>query len=216
MRRIAASSLAVVLLMVLYGCGNHTTRPHDTASPGLVLQAPADALQDVAKVTITASGPGMQSVTETWNVQEGQNSVSGTMTVPAGDDRVFAVTAKDAGNSVLATGTSDPVDLAAGDSRTVTIPLDVAWSIVGSWRIDYDATWYEIITFESGGGYEDYVYLDGDVYTFAGTYQVSGDQVTITVEGSSTTYWYSISNDGNELTITDDQGWSWTLYRVGS
>jgi hypothetical protein len=205
----------VVGAVGLWVCGCNVTDPENVSHPQLVLRVPADVLQDVAKVTVTVTGPGMQEMSATWNVQSGQHSVSGTMTVPAGDDRVFTAAAKDAGNTVLATGASAPVDLVAGDSRSVTIPLEVAGSIIGSWRIDYDATWYEIITFESGGGYEDYIYLDGDVYTFTGTYQVSGDLVTITLEGSSTTWWYSIGAGGNELTLTDHEGWSWTFYRVG-
>jgi hypothetical protein len=89
-----------------------------------VLHAPPGVLQDVAKVTITVSGPGMQDITATWNVPAGQQSVTGTLEVPAGNDRVFTAAAKDINDTILGYGSSEPIDLAPGESRTVSITLD--------------------------------------------------------------------------------------------
>jgi hypothetical protein len=209
----ASVVLLLAGLLLVHGCGSDPASPGPTACPHVVLQAPSGALQGVATVTLTVTGPGMSAITRNMNVQGQQATL--TLSVPAGDDRVFAVTAKDAGNNVLATGVSDPVDLVAGDSRSVTIPLQVTGSIIGSWRYDFDSYTYWIFTFEAGGVYKEYLYYYGDEYTWVGTYQISGNQVTTTVEGDSYTYLYEIGGGGNELTLTDEYGDSVTFYRVG-
>jgi hypothetical protein len=113
----------VVGAVILCACGRNAAGPEGASHPQLTLRVPTDVLQDVAKVTVTVTGPGMQQMSATWNVQSGQHSVSGTLTVPPGEDRVFAAAAKDAADNVLAYGTSEPIDLAAGQTRTVTIEL---------------------------------------------------------------------------------------------
>ncbi len=117
----AAALVAGAVGLCAWGC--NVADPKDASHPQLVLWVPTDVLQDVAKVTVTVTGPGMQEMSATWNVQSGQRSVNGSMAVPAGDDRVFTAAAKDAGNNVLAYGTSEPLDLAAGQTRAVTIEL---------------------------------------------------------------------------------------------
>jgi hypothetical protein len=196
---------------ILLGCEGQPGLPEPTASPLVALRAPPGALQTVARVTLTVTGSGMQTMTRDLSIAG--NQATGTLTVPAGENRTFSVVAADAQGATLATG-SRTVDLQAGSSPTVSIDLVAAGSIVGSWRFDYDASMYEIWTFDAAGGFEDYLYVDGDVHTAVGTYSTAGNQLTITVDLLSLAYTYSIGGGGNELTITDDEGYSWTFYRV--
>jgi hypothetical protein len=110
----------------LVGCGGEIVRPELTAHPQLVLTAPPGVLQNVAQVTVTVSGPGMTTMTRNLTIQGSQ--ATGTLTVPAGEDRRFSVEAKDAGGGVLATG-SRTVDLEAGSSPTITIALSIPTSV---------------------------------------------------------------------------------------
>jgi hypothetical protein len=120
--RTARIACGFVGLVLLYGCGSHTTEPQPVACPTLVLHAPAGALQNVARVTATVSGPGMNSMTRDLTIQG--NQATGTLTVPAGQDRAFSVQARDAQGTVLASG-SRTIDLEPGSSPTVSIALDI-------------------------------------------------------------------------------------------
>ncbi len=116
------AAIAPAILGPALSCSPSPTSPGPTARPALVLQAPAGALQDVATVTLTVTGPGMDAITRSMNVQGSQATL--TLTVPAGDDRTFTVSAKDSEGAVLAAG-STTVDLEAGSSPTVSIALDI-------------------------------------------------------------------------------------------
>jgi hypothetical protein len=109
-------------LLVLSSCTGTLVTPEPEAQVGLVLTAPAGALQNVARVTVTVSGPGMDSMTKDLTIQG--NQATGTLTVPAGQDRTFSVQALDAQGTVLASG-SRTIDLEAGSSPTVSIALDI-------------------------------------------------------------------------------------------
>jgi hypothetical protein len=123
-RTCALQATAVLLVGVtaLAGCGGYVTEPETASHPQIVLQVPGGALQDVATVTLTVTGPGMNAITRNMNVQGRQATL--TLSVPAGEDRTFTVSAKDAQGTVLATG-ANTVDLEAGSSPTITIPLDI-------------------------------------------------------------------------------------------
>ncbi len=116
----------VAALAALASCSSQIVRPELTAEPHLVLAAPPGVLQAVAQVAVTVSGPGMTTMTRNLTIQG--NQATGTLTVPAGEDRRFSVEAKDADGGVLATG-SRTVDLEAGSSPTITIDLLILISV---------------------------------------------------------------------------------------
>jgi hypothetical protein len=66
--------------------------------------------------------------TVTRNLSIDGNQATGTVRVPAGENRTFAVEAKDSSNEVLATGSATR-DLEAGTSPTVTISLSIATEV---------------------------------------------------------------------------------------
>jgi hypothetical protein len=79
-------------------------------------------------------------------------------------------------------------------------------SIVGRWRADYPDGSYEILNFSSNG---DFQVLDYDrngilLFSFSGTYSVSGNQLTLMTSAGNVTITFSIS--GNTLTIFFDTG----------
>jgi hypothetical protein len=115
-------ALGLLAVLLLHGCGTHTTEPELVASPRLILHAPAGILQDVARVSVTVSGPGMDTIARDLTIQGSQ--ATGTLTVPAGQDRTFSVDARDSQGTVLASG-SRTIDLEAGSSPTVSIALDI-------------------------------------------------------------------------------------------
>lgn len=192
--------LLVASIFVVAGCGKDAQSPELLCTPLLVLQAPAGALQDVATVTVRVTGPEMDAVTG--NLSVSGNQATGTVRVPAGENRTFTVEAKDSENQVLATG-STTRDLEAGSSPTITVTLSIA-SIVGYWGRSFEGG-NEYFLFESDNTYE-YDWYDnfGDLFYFDyGTYTTSGDQLTLTSDlgGDTWSYTYTLTNGGDTLTV---------------
>ena len=114
--------LLAASIFVVVGCGNDVSSPELLCTPRLVLQAPTGVLQDVATVTVRVTGSDMDTVTKTLTISG--NQATGTVRVPAGEDRTFTVEAKDSNSEVLATG-STTRDLEEGTSPTITIALSI-------------------------------------------------------------------------------------------
>ncbi|MBI5018473.1 MAG: chitobiase/beta-hexosaminidase C-terminal domain-containing protein [Deltaproteobacteria bacterium] len=124
---------AIALLLIALGCGG-TPGGEGTDSTRVTLslnRAPAAKAAAAGRVPasirgirVTVSGPMMDDVTEAVVVGEGQESVSVTLEVPNGLQRVFTVEATDGtADHVLYRG-SDTADL-LGEDVALSIQLDV-------------------------------------------------------------------------------------------
>jgi hypothetical protein len=202
--------------LILVGCGKDVTQPESLCSPRLILQAPTGVMQDVATVTVRVTGPDMDAVTKSLTISG--NQATGTVRVPAGENRTFTVEAKDANNEVLATGNTTR-DLEAGTSPTVTVTLNIpSHDIVGFWGHPYDGG-TEYFQFWEDNAYEYQDWDDfGDLINYdSGTYSTSGDQLTLNSDwGFGWPVWtYSVTDGGNTLTLSY-QGNSYVFTRITS
>lgn len=141
--------LLIASIFVVAGCGKDAQSPELLCTPLLVLQAPAGALQDVATVTVRVTGPEMDAVTG--NLSISGNQATGTVRVPAGENRTFTVEAKDSENQVLATG-STTRDLEAGTSPTVTISLSISTEVELAYDDGDPSSGYYWSTYGNGFG----------------------------------------------------------------
>ena len=85
-------------------------------------------------------------------------------------------------------------------------------SILGTWRADYGAGDYDIISFLSNGNVTWRIYENYSLsYNFSGTFSVSGNQIIMYINGTQLIMTYVIN--GNNLTLTY-QGVSTVYNRV--
>jgi hypothetical protein len=214
MRLKSVHLLLVLTTLLMVSCSRNVTEPELSCTPKLVLQAPAGVLQDVAAVTVRVTGPDMDAVTG--NLSISGNQATGTVRVPAGESRTFMVEAKDADGEVLAEGNTTR-DLEAGSSPTVTVTLSIpSYDIVGYWGRSFEGG-TEYFLLESDHTYEYEWYDDfGDLLYFDyGIYSTSDDQLTLTSDlgGDTWTYTYTLTDDGNTLTLSYE-GTSFVFTRI--
>lgn len=122
-------------------------------------------------------------------------------------------------------GGTDPVGVTGGSDSGYGIFNDI-WrtgsgsgngsgvnpNLVGSWRHEYAGDDYETITFYSNGSFQISYFQEGFSGTIDGTYSVSGNQITLYIEGETIIITYSLS--GDELTLFLQGEGSVVYYRI--
>jgi hypothetical protein len=115
-------------------------------------------------------------------------------------------------NPVGVTGGSDQ---GYGESSDLNLPSsgsESAAELIGTWRHDYGGGNYEIFDFKSNGRYEIYFYENNNYeFGYSGNYTVSGNTITLWVEGQPMMVTYSLKS--NRLTLFLE-GNPTTYYRV--
>ena len=114
---------------------------------------------------------------------------------------------------------NNPTGVTGGDAGgygSISDNSDIA-ILLGTWRQDHNDTDFYAYTFNIDGTYKHCRYYYNsrydkyDVYCEYGTYSVSGNQLTLTLNNSYTSN-YTILISGNNLTLSSNYG-STTYYR---
>lgn len=97
-------------------------------------RAYAQVPPEVTSILVTVTGTGMPTIQESFPPTE----TTIVMSVDAGPNRVFTVHGKNPAGDVLYTGVSEPIDLSAGETATVTITMKSAGAkvYVANWGSD--------------------------------------------------------------------------------
>ncbi len=115
-------------------------------------------------------------------------------------------------NPVGVTGGSEQGYGQSGDLNLPSSGSESAVKLIGTWRYDYGGSNYEILEFKSNGKYEVEFYDNNDYeFGYSGNYTVSGNKITLWVEGKTMMVTYSLS--GDQLTLFWE-GNPITYYRV--
>ena len=99
-------------------------------------------------------------------------------------------------NPVGVTGGSEQGYGESGDLNLPSSGSESAEKLIGTWRHDYGGGDYEILEFKSNGKYEVEFYENNDYeFGYSGNYSVSGNIITLWIEGQPITVTYSLSGD---------------------
>lgn len=102
-----------------------------------------------------------------------------------------------------------------GESSDLNLPSsgsESAVKLIGTWRHDYGGGNYEILEFKSNGRFEIAAYENNNLeFSYSGNYTVSGNTITLYIEGQPVTATYSISGDRLTLFLGGNPT---TYYRV--
>ena len=117
-RSFVAYAAAILLTSTLSGCAPDRAQ---VTQGGVELRAYALAASDVASVTVTVAGPGIDPPIVVNLTKVGDQWVANLSEIPAGVDRTFTLSAKDADGVEIYSGVATGVTITAGQTAAVSI-----------------------------------------------------------------------------------------------
>ncbi len=91
---------------------------------------------------------------------------------------------------------------------------DYGNALIGSWRKNYDPDYFVILNFYNSGKFLFELHSDLELYTITGTYYISGNKLTLNINGEDGQAVFTFVIDGDLLTLYYNENESETYYRV--
>jgi alpha-tubulin suppressor-like RCC1 family protein len=177
----AALFLTLVSLGPASGCA-----PQHEGEAVVEVSAQALAADDVARVTVQVSGPGISPDIVSNLVHTGGQWGGTIRRIPAGSDRTFTATAYDASGAEVSTGQATGITISPSSTAAVVIPLDVGPPCAPDAPPVIDQTCQSTDTVAPGGAVSLMVAAhdpEGTAISFA--WSASGGTLGVPVSGTS-------------------------------
>ncbi len=91
---------------------------------------------------------------------------------------------------------------------------DYGNALIGSWRKNYDPDYFVILNFYYSGKFLFELHSDLELYTITGTFYISGNKLTLNINGEDGQAVFTFVIDGDLLTLYYNENESETYYRV--